>query len=93
MFFFVYPRNLSSIFYQKCVSKNCYIVDITGVFLGFVVFDVFGVVFLFVVDLRNIPLMYSQNQVKSWDIVDIEFLWVVGDSGHFMSNASFVLLC
>ena len=44
-------------------TKNDF--DINGVFLGFVVFDVFDVVFLFVFDLRNIPLMYSQNLVKN----------------------------
>ena len=35
---------------------------------------------------RNLPFKYGQNRVSnSWDIGDIEFVWVV-DQSHFIVN-------
>ena len=54
--------------------------------------------FMDVIDPRNLPLKFGQNQVSnSWDIDDVEFVLVGGGGGRwckfiFMSNPTFVWL-
>ena len=52
------------------------------------------VVFMDVIDQRNLPLKFSQNQVSnSWDIDDVEFPVMGGVGGVIlMSNPTFVML-
>ena len=39
---------------------------------------------------RNLPLKFHQNRVSnSWDIADIEFLWVGGMQSHFPQRKNF----